>query len=78
MVVTTKASQDVEAAKRAAARCINLPNRSFRTVGLWVVLRRFSDRPRDDGGSFLVLLLLDDGSTISGGLGFGGLAGSSI
>ena len=65
-VAVTKDSQDVVAARRVAASRINLPSRSFRTVGLGRVFCRLAAR----GGVVA-------GGVSSGGRGFGGLAGSS-
>ena len=71
-MVVTKDSQDVAAARRVAANRINLPRRSLRTVGRGIVFRRFvalGAAASCDVRCFAVGSL--------GGLGFGGLAGSS-
>ena len=59
-----------------AASRTNLPKRSFRTAGRRVVFWRFWDRSvLDEEGLFRVLVFESD---VSGGLGLGGLAGSSM
>ena len=67
LVLVTKESQEVADARRVAASSINLPSRSFRTVGRRVVFCRFVDWILGEvvGGS-------------CGGFGFGGLAGNSV
>ena len=69
-VDVTKPSQDAAVAKRAAASRTNLPNRSLRTVGRMVGLSR-----RRFFGCVVVKLWVGGSS---GGLGFGGLGGSSV
>ena len=72
-MVVTKDSQDVAAARRVAASRINLPRRSLRTVGRGRVFRRLV--ALGEAASCCDVRCVSVGS--SGGLGFGGLAGSS-
>ena len=64
-VFATNDAQDVVDARRAAASRINLPKRSFRTVGVRRVFSLFAGRWCAGLGGWY------------GGFGFGGLAGSS-